>query len=293
MKNNALIEAEIDTANVPPIKSQNNRVAAYNKNIREQLLKEILAATDSIAIAMCYFNDKNLLQLLCIKAFAGIEVNIVVDSNKINKKFMSSLQDAAALGCGIFWNKARNLMHHKYLIVDGVKLITGSYNMTNAAPNNMENIVVINADNELINVYSKSFVEALSTSVQIKNDRIGGANRFITPFMKGRLNIDNLGPISTQDSKSNRALIIDYNWNPFKLIYLKIKDVFDYDMLGKRAELLFKNYPELTYLLSYISLPIIIECEYCDQKTIYSWFRLHAYTECSCSRKNTATVSLN
>jgi len=260
-------------------------VQAYNKKIRNRLYKELIYATDSVQISMCYFNDGALLKLLSIKAFAGIKISIVIDDNKVNQRFSPSLQAAADLGCTIHWSTHSRLMHSKYVIIDGEKLITGSYNLTNAAPNNHENIVVIENNPRLVNFFQQDH-DLLKNSCHIidPKENIEEENQFLTPLMKSRIfSIENNESFSIPASLFNKQLMLDFKWNHFKNLPIMLQDLFAENEEGRTVENLFKKFPELTNQLSNIPYALLIKCTLCGDETIQSWFSIHPNKSGRCS----------
>lgn len=260
-------------------------VQAYNKKIRNRLYKELIYATDSVQISMCYFNDGALLKLLSIKAFAGIKISIVIDDNKVNKRFISSLEAAADLGCLIYWSASSKLMHSKYIIVDGKKVITGSYNLTNAAPMNYESIVIINDEPSLINFFQKDHKLHRSNCQLLEaKEKIEEENQYLTPLMKSRMfSMGNDESFSIPASFLNKQLMLDFKWNHFKNLPLDLKNLFAKNDEGKTVETLFKRFPELTNQLSNIPYALLIKCTLCGDETIRSWFSIHSNKSGRCS----------
>lgn len=105
------------------------------------------AKTDVVA-AIAWFTDKDIYDLLCKKAASGVEVRIVLIGDAINQG-----------PSGLNFDKLRRfggkvillppsgphepIMHHKFCVIDGSTVITGSYNWSQKARNNDENITVV------------------------------------------------------------------------------------------------------------------------------------------------------
>lgn len=118
---------------------------------------ELSKATKTIVAAIAWFNDRDIYTLLLEKAQNGVIVEILIsDSKESNLENFSKLAD---LGGVVYMLPPTNkLMHHKYCIIDGHTLITGSYNWTWAARNsNLENIVIIENNIKLNSEYDQTF----------------------------------------------------------------------------------------------------------------------------------------
>ena len=69
----------------------------------------------------------------------------------------SDIQYLATNGLSIKIDRSSKHMHHKYMIVDGLTVLTGSYNWTrSAAEYNCENTIIINND-EFVTAFMDNF----------------------------------------------------------------------------------------------------------------------------------------
>lgn len=154
------------------------KVQAVFDEIKQTISNEIDNASSSILIALAYFNDKDLFELLCKKATDGVKVEIIVSSE--DDSYLNGTLDYQRLvnsgGICLFTDNIDNgLMHHKFCLIDENTIITGSYNWTNkAATSNYENIIVVKDANDLFYNYIHEF-EKLKT---ISNSKLTFANSF-------------------------------------------------------------------------------------------------------------------
>lgn len=111
--------------------------------IEARLIKILDEAKETILLAMYSFTDDQLGDAV-VRAYArGVSVRVILDGAQDTAQGgeYQKLKDA---GIPIIVEKVSGLMHHKYLVVDGLITVTGSYNWTEAANReNFENIVVI------------------------------------------------------------------------------------------------------------------------------------------------------
>ena len=85
-----------------------------------------------------------------------VEVRIITDDDKSNDRG-SDVDKLAGVGVPVRVDQTEAHMHHKFAIVDGKQVLTGSYNWTrSAALHNEENIVVTNAP-ELVTAFVRQF----------------------------------------------------------------------------------------------------------------------------------------
>lgn len=108
------------------------------KNLIEQ---EILQAKYSIWVAVAWFTDRDLANLLYKKAKEGINVQIIINDDKINSSISEKLQ--GHFETHLVPDEMKRLMHHKFCVFDLKRVIHGSYNWTNKAQYNNETISLI------------------------------------------------------------------------------------------------------------------------------------------------------
>lgn len=133
---------------------------AFFTDIRSILLREIGLAQQSILVAVAWFTDRQLFDALLARQRAGVVVSLCLtqDEQRINFQLgglpFSELETAG----GRVWVVADSLMHHKFCVLDGRDVLTGSYNWTNkAARSNQENVVLTTGDPELAQHFSREF----------------------------------------------------------------------------------------------------------------------------------------
>lgn len=142
---------------------------AYFSNIRFEILSILKKAEKEILIAMAWFTSKELLSAIiqCLKR--GVKVKIVLLDDIINHcDFGADFnQFIAEKGSELYlYPPSPQFMHHKFCVIDGETLITGSYNWTNYAESrNLENIVVT-SDSSLIEEYITCFNDMKKNLIQ-------------------------------------------------------------------------------------------------------------------------------
>jgi hypothetical protein len=134
---------------------------AYFENIQSHILRELNRAQTSITIAVAWFTDKSLFNVLCSKASAGIRIQLLLMNDDINNSSgidYNHLQESGGKLWKVGGGNADSLMHNKFCIIDGQTVINGSYNWTNRAQQNHESITVIN-DAGLADQFENEFEE--------------------------------------------------------------------------------------------------------------------------------------
>lgn len=134
---------------------------AFFGDIRSQLVDRIDVAKDSLKIAMAWFTNQVLFQLILDKAAGGTKIQIIISDSEANFRQDTGLDFDALQRKGVKISVTSSgsdyhFMHHKFVVIDEKILITGSYNWSNNAHTNFENILVIE-DTTLARTYSLQF----------------------------------------------------------------------------------------------------------------------------------------
>jgi phosphatidylserine/phosphatidylglycerophosphate/cardiolipin synthase-like enzyme len=123
------------------------QINSYFTNIRGHLLDLLDSADTSIKIAMAWFTNPTLFQLLVDKAASGVRISLVISDSEANFRsgYCLDFSRLTRKAMDVYVLPTANdvFMHNKYAIIDEQLIITGSYNWTNNAQTNLENIVVI------------------------------------------------------------------------------------------------------------------------------------------------------
>ena len=152
------------------------KTQAYLEDIQDHLLKELRKAKKSIIVAVAWFTDKEIYELLCQMAGEGVKVEIMLINDAINResglnfKLLKSKKGTINfIGDG---NDKDNIMHNKFCVIDDKTVITGSYNWSKRAQGNDENITIIKEDSELVSKFTEAFYT-------IKNKYVYGETTFV------------------------------------------------------------------------------------------------------------------
>lgn len=133
---------------------------AFFTGIRAVLLREIGLAKQSVHVAVAWFTDRTLFAALLERQRAGVPVALCLTRDEQNINFQPGGLPFAELEAagGRVWIIEDRLMHHKFCILDGRDVLTGSYNWTNkAARSNEENLVLTTGDPELAQHFLREF----------------------------------------------------------------------------------------------------------------------------------------
>lgn len=147
-------------------------VKAHFSNIHQVIIGHLELAQTEIVAAIAWFTDPDLFNVLCRKVRAGVKVSVALINDEINqgpKGLNFSL--LGNLGGHVVFlpppSRIEPTMHHKFCVIDSSTVITGSYNWSQKARSNDENITVVTDDLEFAEKYLDAFTSLLA--------RAGGA----------------------------------------------------------------------------------------------------------------------
>ena len=113
---------------------------AIFENIAERIQQEIISAESSIFIAVAWFTNQILFDELIIKAKKGCKVSLIISNDEINSNSSINYENLNIGSSQVFkiGDGRKELMHHKFCVIDHDIVITGSYNWSYKAENNFE-----------------------------------------------------------------------------------------------------------------------------------------------------------
>ena len=134
---------------------------AFFDNIQQTIIGQIQGARHSVLVAVAWLTDPAIFNALCQKAKEGAAVELLLVSDAINLEAAPfDHKQLEALGGKVYFMPAQedgSIMHHKFCVIDGDTVITGSYNWSRKAQRNDENIVVTEDAAELAAQFKKEF----------------------------------------------------------------------------------------------------------------------------------------
>ena len=120
---------------------------AFNQQCENLLIERIDSAKSEILIAIYSFSLDKIASSLISKHKEGIRVRIKIDFTQANSKYCRpTVAKLRKAGIEVLFIKMpkRVHMHHKFVIIDRVEVITGSFNFTyTASKKNWENMISV------------------------------------------------------------------------------------------------------------------------------------------------------
>jgi phosphatidylserine/phosphatidylglycerophosphate/cardiolipin synthase-like enzyme len=131
---------------------------------QKYLIDAIAQAKYMIWIAVAWFTDRILFDALKKKRDQGLNVQVIIIDDDINAKSglpLESLFETYRIPpSGAY----KNIMHHKFCIIDMKTVAHGSYNWTNKAQYNMETVVVEN-NQEMAETFAEQFIRVKAAAM--------------------------------------------------------------------------------------------------------------------------------
>lgn len=133
-------------------------VEVHFEDIQSQIIEQLRQAKFMIWIAVAWFTDKRLFDELLDKKSEGLNIQIILIDDEINKSagfdLLKNFETIKIPREGYF----ENIMHNKFCVIDLKTVIHGSYNWTNKAKFNKETIT-IDSGRELAEKFASKFIE--------------------------------------------------------------------------------------------------------------------------------------
>lgn len=131
-----------------------------NGGCQERIIREIDKAQNYINIAMYSFTARPIAQALVRARKRGVKIKILLDRFQAKGKYSKSRYfEKRGFDVKIISGVGRGLMHNKFAVIDGLLVITGSYNWTASAEHrNDENMLVIYDDN-VVKAFERRFLK--------------------------------------------------------------------------------------------------------------------------------------
>lgn len=140
-------EYELFGVDIKPGSVRNGEVTSqevYFEDIQQEIIEELEKAKYTIWVAMAWFTNITLYNILLKKKSQGVNVQIVIDDNETNRNVSFCLENEFETYRVSIKSLYKNIMHDKFCIIDLQTVIHGTFNWTNAANYNKETISIDN-----------------------------------------------------------------------------------------------------------------------------------------------------
>lgn len=144
-------------------------------NIPQRIAQELNQATHSIYVAVAWFTREDLFKILLAKAMAGVRVQLALSNDVINRTAKirhDDLNQFANAQTHWIGDGNKELMHHKFCVIDEQVVITGSFNWSKKAENNNHENITINHDNLLAKAFYQQFYHLIDKPMPQKSQSL-------------------------------------------------------------------------------------------------------------------------
>ncbi|MDI6870395.1 MAG: phospholipase D family protein [Bacillota bacterium] len=115
----------------------------FSPGVRQHILPLLDQAQKTVDVAMYSFTDSDLAWALVRAHERGVKVRIYLDAEQAAGKYSKS-RFFEGRGLAVRYYRGEGIMHHKFAVIDGRVVVTGSYNWTaSAEERNQENALII------------------------------------------------------------------------------------------------------------------------------------------------------
>jgi phosphatidylserine/phosphatidylglycerophosphate/cardiolipin synthase-like enzyme len=162
-----VVESLIDEATIAP--PANHEVCfSPEERCDLKLVRFVETARSSIDLAVFDINLDQLVHSILVASKRGIRVRVLVDSRQAKGAY-SLVGTLRKGGIDVRRGSQRGLMHHKFVVLDGKRLETGSFNFTNHASRaNQENQVYLD-DPAIVSRFVGRFEKSWSEARELKD----------------------------------------------------------------------------------------------------------------------------
>lgn len=153
-------------------------INSHFEYIQAIILKELDETESNIRIAVSWLTDPVLYHKIYSLCRKGKKVEILLNYDDINLSSGLDFEKIQESGGKVFWEyeSKKRLMHNKFCLIDDKTIITGSYNWTNRAQINNENIIVIRDDFQNILKFKNEFNKLTNQPDLISTDSFSVKN---------------------------------------------------------------------------------------------------------------------
>lgn len=141
-------------------------VFSKEEELRVSIIGQIRKARVCIHVAVGWFSEKRIIDEMIKKLNEGLSVEVIISDK--NSKFSDGIREKFTKAGGKLlirsidrvnnYGEKTNMMHHKFCIIDLETTIIGSYNWSENANHNDENIIIISGELPTAKKYADEFM---------------------------------------------------------------------------------------------------------------------------------------
>lgn len=205
----------------------------------DALVREINAARRQILVQAYSFTSAPIAKALVDAHQRGVVVRAILDKSNETAQYTGATFLANA-GVPVLVDAKHAIAHNKIMVIDGVTIVTGSFNFTKAAEEkNAENLLILKENSELVQRYTKNFYAHAAHAVPYQRDSDAK-----TPDDRRRQE-KRVAPGTTQQRERSASITegSKVRANPKSKVY-HLRGCPGYERLNPDGMLVFKNESE-------------------------------------------------
>jgi phosphatidylserine/phosphatidylglycerophosphate/cardiolipin synthase-like enzyme len=174
-----LVAADAATRRPPPAAAEEDGIRLYfspDGGAADAVVAEMAGARKTLDVAVYSVTHPQIAKAVADAHRRGVRVRVLLDKSQSSGRYSSATY---LLNAGVpVWTDADDgLMHHKYAVVDGRVVITGSFNFTKSGDQKKaENLLIVEGKAKLVEAYQRNF-ERLLTKAKRYEGIAGGDRR--------------------------------------------------------------------------------------------------------------------
>lgn len=136
-----------------------------NANYIDLRVAEVIDGASSYCYVAIYaLNQSRIVNSLVSAKQRGVDVRIVTDTDyRYKSGYQASYDLLASYGIPIICDGRSALMHHKFIVVDGTKVVSGSYNFTDEQTTvDKNNVIIFSGSSSLATRFKNEFLQMYS-----------------------------------------------------------------------------------------------------------------------------------
>ena len=126
------------------------------ESCRNKIINLIKESKHALNICVFTISDNRITESIVRAHERGVEVTIISDNDKANDRG-SDIDMLSDKGINVILDNTSYHMHHKFMLVDGKALLSGSFNWTRSASEYNEENLLVTYDKELVSLYGNEF----------------------------------------------------------------------------------------------------------------------------------------
>jgi phosphatidylserine/phosphatidylglycerophosphate/cardiolipin synthase-like enzyme len=132
-----------------------------SNSIDTRVVAVISAATSYCYVAIYALNQPSIVNALISAKGRGVDVRVVTETDyRWKAGYQASYDSLVAAGIPVVEDNRSALMHNKFIVADGTKVVTGSYNFsTDQTTADKNNIIIFSGSATLATMYKNEFLQ--------------------------------------------------------------------------------------------------------------------------------------